>query len=282
MLKGKNEKILIKNDIYDKYGRIYITKGIHIVVDEERKEFFQEIGIWDQIKDIGGVFNREKEHKLFQDEIMKIKQKYHAVDEKSFNKAVKLISDIMFEDDIFKKIPYLNTLAEHATWYYTHSINVAITSVLLAENIGFSKTVIKEIAIGALLHDIGVIFVDQEILEKLDWELNEEELDIKKKHCGLGVKAVKSMRIPHISEAIIEQHHEKLDGSGYPRALKGKEILTEAHIVAIADTFDTQTTYKSKGVKNDINEVLDEMYSLPERYNQEYIKALIGFFHEDV
>ncbi|MBS5794602.1 MAG: HD domain-containing protein [Clostridiales bacterium] len=282
MIKGKNEKILIKNDIYDKYGRIYITKGTHIVVDEERKEFFQEIGIWDQIRGIEAAFNREKEHKLFQDETMKIKQRYHAVDEKSFNKAVTLISDIMFEDDIFKKIPYLNTLAEYATWYYTHSINVAITSVLLAENLGFSKTVIKEIAIGALLHDIGVIFVDQEILEKIEWELNEEELDIKKKHCVLGVKAVKAVRIPHISEVIIEQHHEKLDGSGYPMQLKGEEILSEAHIVGIADTFDTKTTYKSKVDKNDINEVLDEMYNLPERYNQEYIKVLIGFFHEDV
>ena len=149
---------------------------------------------------------------------------------------------------------------------------------MLAKKLGFDEVAIKEIIIGALLHDIGLIFVDKEILTKVDSDLEEDELMVKQKHCSLGKMPAKSSKIPYRSQEIIEQHHEKLDGTGYPHALTKDEVLPEAHIVAIADVLDTETTYKAKGNARVIEDMLNEMYHMPEKYNKKYIIALKEIF----
>lgn len=93
---------------------------------------------------------------------------------------------------------------------------------------------------GAYLHDLGKVKVPLEILLK-PARLDEAEWEIIKKHPTYGCELVEGTAISDVGP-IIEQHHERFDGSGYPYGLAGSEILTESYLVAVADSFDAMTS----------------------------------------
>lgn len=232
--------------------------------------------IWNQIiQSIGRVHEQDVELK---NEIEQIGKKYGKYHTNKFANSIECVQKIIFEENIFNKVPYLRILLNHSELCYTHSINVAILSVFLAEAAGYDKQTISDIAIGALLHDIGNIFIPKEIVEKEDSDLNEEELRLKQSHCRLGVLTLNNFNIPLLSQKIIEQHHEKLDGTGYPNSLTKQELPEEAHIVCIAEELDTRTCYGLEGEAKDIIETIQELYDSPDRYLRKYIKILKKIF----
>lgn len=144
----------------------------------------------------------------------------------SKGKSVSLLTDIYISDD----------------YIFQHSLNVAIYSTTIGLKLNMPAEKLKELAIGALLHDIGKIFIDQNILNKKG-RLKEEEFLLIKKHAELGYNFLREQR--EYSSVIAHcayQHHERLDGSGYPRALKADDIIMPAKIIAIADVFDAVTS----------------------------------------
>lgn len=275
MDKLRNEQIVIKKDIYDKLGRIYIAKGRIVVLNTSNINKFKRMGVWEQI-----IANKEgensKRHRISsRDKVEQISKKYKRLKSEDFSNAMGFAQKIIFEERIFNVYPHLNVLLDHAEAYYTHSINVTILAILLAQSMQYDEQTIREIAIGALLHDIGFIFIDKEIIEKGDLEPTVEEKELIQKHCSLGVMTVKTANIPFKSQKIIEQHHEKLDGTGYPNQLKEHEILEEAKIVGIADVLDTRTSYRDA---ENIGDIIEEMYNLPEKYSRRYTEVLRSLF----
>lgn len=270
----EGRRITIKDNIYDELGRIYIAKGRTIILDSVHIKKFKDLGIWEQVLAAIEGKNQYNHSQKFQTEIDRMNKKYHPVGQIDFNSTVEEVQKIVFEERIFNKYPYVATLTEHMGWYYTHSINVAILSVLLAKKLGYDETTIREIVIGAILHDIGVIFIDKELLEKGEMELTKEEKELRKKHSTISAMIVKHIDIPAKSKKIIEQHHETLDGTGYPNQLQGEEIIEEAQIVGIANTLDRGTSYRRNSPIKEIKEMVEEMYNLPEKYNRTYIEAL--------
>lgn len=133
--------------------------------------------------------------------------------------------------------------ADYST--YTHSINVAIYAISLANSLKmFNKSDIVELGWGAMLHDVGKSKVPKEILEKKD-NLTKEEYDQIKKHPAYGVSTLKKMDVlPEKAYLPVAEHQEKGDGSGYPKGLKLKEISDFGRITAICDVFDALTTNK--------------------------------------
>jgi|LGOV01.1.fsa_nt_gb HD-GYP domain-containing protein (c-di-GMP phosphodiesterase class II) len=125
---------------------------------------------------------------------------------------------------------------------YTHSHiqRVKDYAVKIGNRMGLSKEKNQNIVFASLLHDIGKINVPDEILKK-PGRLTDEEFEYIKRHPGDGAEMVKKTSYEYIWQ-IIEQHHERLDGSGYPHGLKGNEILIEAKIIAVSDTYDAMTT----------------------------------------
>lgn len=117
-------------------------------------------------------------------------------------------------------------------WVYSHSINVAIISAMLAKALGLKKE-LKDIALDALLHDIGKLMIPKMILFNAR-ELTTEEMFYMRQHCDLGVSMLKGHPIGQASMDIIGQHHERLDGSGYPTGLKDAQIPLHSRIVMIA------------------------------------------------
>lgn len=143
----------------------------------------------------------------------------------------------------------LNTIKDSHNYTYTHCINVAFYSMLLAKWMNLSEDEIREVTNAALLHDIGKTRVPLNILDKPD-RLTDNEFTEIKKHSMYGYKLISEHKDINlrVKEAVLE-HHEREDGSGYPFGTKGRDIPMYAKIIGITDTFDAMTSsrvYKKK------------------------------------
>ncbi|MBR8661686.1 MULTISPECIES: HD-GYP domain-containing protein [Bacillales] len=129
-------------------------------------------------------------------------------------------------------------------YIFSHSFNVTLYATALAIKSGFSEREVLEIGIGAMMHDIGKMAIPDEILKKPN-RLTPEEYEVMKKHAEYGFELLRRQEdIPLLSAHCAYQHHERLNGTGYPRRLKGGEIHPYAQLVAVCDVFDALTTHR--------------------------------------
>ncbi|UOF92414.1 HD-GYP domain-containing protein [Fodinisporobacter ferrooxydans] len=149
-----------------------------------------------------------------------------------------VFEDILFDLQGTKELLLQLTGIYTADKYlYTHSVNVGIYSAALGIALGLDRSQLLELGIGAMLHDIGMILLDSELLEK-ERRLTKEELEEIKQHTILGYEFLRQQTdIPLLSAHCSLQHHERIDGSGYPRGLRDKEIHTYGKIIGITDTY---------------------------------------------
>jgi len=124
-----------------------------------------------------------------------------------------------------------------------HSDRVRKWSVALAEKLGFSEKKIESLEFGALLHDIGMIGIKDEVLQK-QGSLNPMEYEHIQEHPLIGVKIVEGGSFFKDEIPMIRHHHERFDGSGYPDGLVGENIPLEARIISIADAFDAMSSLR--------------------------------------
>lgn len=124
-----------------------------------------------------------------------------------------------------------------------HCARLQRLSFALGQELGLEPHRLHLLDYGSYLHDVGKVRVPIEILQKAG-PLNDEEWKIVRRHPTHGQELVDETFL-HAAGAIIHQHHERMDGSGYPFGLSGEEILPEAAIVAIVDTYDAMTTDRS-------------------------------------
>lgn len=124
-------------------------------------------------------------------------------------------------------------------YVYSHSVNVAVLSLVLGIALKLTKRNLQYLCTGALLHDVGKTFIPTEILTKEE-EFTPEEVEVLKQHSLLGYKYLSdSYNLSAHSKLIALQHHERIDGLGYPNNSHGDEISILSKIVSIADTYDT-------------------------------------------
>lgn len=118
-----------------------------------------------------------------------------------------------------------------------HAINVSVLSVLLARSMGFDEALIAEVGVGALLHDVGKIELPDVMRGKAE-SSNPTERRMFQSHVEHSRALAERMALPEAATAIIAQHHEASDGSGYPLALKGEAIHPAARVVALVNHYD--------------------------------------------
>lgn len=127
-------------------------------------------------------------------------------------------------------------------YLYRHSVNVCIYSTLLGMAYGYNRDELTTLGLGALLHDIGKTLVPQDVLLK-PGKLTAEEFNEIQKHAELGFRILKDApNIPLLSAHCALQHHERLDGTGYPRGIAEDEIHDFAKWLGIVDSYDAMTT----------------------------------------
>lgn len=144
---------------------------------------------------------------------------------------------------------------------FKHSVDVATMAMIIAKKHGMSQEEIYELGITGLLHDIGKSKIPLEILNK-PGRLTEEEFALMKKHT---VFAYDMLKEGQLSERVLKgvlQHHEKLDGTGYPYGISGNEISTYARVISVADIYDALVTvrpYKDAFSQRDAVEMIMSM-----------------------
>lgn len=160
-----------------------------------------------------------------------------------------------------------------------HSTNVAFFSVVLGKSIGLPKVELNQLAYAALLHDIGKIRIDQALLLKPS-SLDEQEFNLIQTHSEVGVEILQKNGVttPKILDAVL-YHHEKLDGQGYPKGLRGKQIPKFARIIGICDVFDALTARRTYRVNYSSYEALLLMkqqmaHQFDEHYSDTFIRLL--------
>jgi putative nucleotidyltransferase with HDIG domain/PAS domain S-box-containing protein len=140
-----------------------------------------------------------------------------------------------------------------------HQRRVAQLAVAIAREMGFSLNRLEGIRVAGLLHDIGKIAIPIEILNK-PGELNHLEGEFIKSHCQVGFDLLKNIDFPWPVLQAILQHHERLDGSGYPAGLTDKDIILEARILGVADVVESMISARSYRPAQGIDQALEEIH----------------------
>jgi HD-GYP domain-containing protein (c-di-GMP phosphodiesterase class II) len=143
---------------------------------------------------------------------------------------------------------------------YEHNNRLHGYSIQIGEKFHLSKDRMEKLGFAALFHDIGKINVPDYILQKPE-KLNEDEFEYIRMHPTDGKNIIPKAYLGRIGD-IIEQHHERLDGSGYPYGLKNEEILWEAKIIAVADSYDAMTTDRPYRKAMEPNTAMQELERL--------------------
>lgn len=125
--------------------------------------------------------------------------------------------------------------------FMQHAATTAVLTLYVGQQLGLGRPQLFELGVGALLHDVGEVMVPRHILQKAGG-LTAEESEAMQSHCLHGFNILRqSPEIHLLSAHVAYQHHERLDGSGYPRRLRGQEIHLYAAITAVADVYDALT-----------------------------------------
>lgn len=161
-----------------------------------------------------------------------------------------------------------------------HQQRVAELAVAIAAELGLSQERTEGLRLGALIHDIGKIYVPAEFLNR-PGHLNSTELEIIQTHPAMGYDIVKGIEFPWPVADIVVQHHERLDGSGYPNGLKGDAIALEARILAVADVVEAMASHRPYRAALPLEMALGEIEGRRGvRYDPQAVDACLRLFRE--
>lgn len=172
------------------------------------------------------------------------------------------------------------TVEEKDSYTHSHANTVKDYAMRIGNKLRLSKEKIENIGFAAILHDIGKIDIPDEILKK-PGELTEEEFEIIKKHPIIGAEMVKGTYYENLSDIIL-QHHERIDGTGYPYGFKGDEIIIEAQVIAMADTYHAMSSDRPYRKALDPIDIVNELKELSgKRFDEKIVDALVEILKEE-
>jgi putative two-component system response regulator len=161
-----------------------------------------------------------------------------------------------------------------------HQRGVAQLACAIANEMGLPEEQIEGIRVAGLIHDIGKLNVPLEVLSK-PTGLTEFERDMIKAHPQVGYDILKTVEFPSPVAQIVLQHHERLDGSGYPQGLSGEEIILEAKILAVADVVKTMSSHRPSGGPWGLDKALEEIsQNRGVLYDSQAVDACLKLFSE--
>lgn len=196
--------------------------------------------------------------------LQKLKQNKTAVAEPS-----------IINDKVIKDIA-LAMIGLNDPYTASHIEEVAELVQLIGAKIGMCDHELEELALAGFLHDVGKQAIPSSILSKPS-ALTDEEFALVKTHVDIGVQLLEYANVSPTIVRIVAEHHERLDGSGYPNGLKGDEISRSGQILAIADVVSAVTskrTYRLAASKEEVIRILNA--SCPDKFDQDLVDATIS------
>lgn len=257
-----------KEDIYDKNGILLLAKGqktTDTVLANLKKH-----GGYEQKASVNSC-NKENTETLPM--ALELGERMNIRNNHVLEYSNKVISTIIFESKTKPWWMFVNALSNYVDWLYTHSIDVALISLLMAVELGYTDEELLNIGLGALLHDVGKLLIPKSIIEK-PGPLTDIEMVYIRQHCELGMSSLEPFCLPKECTNIVLQHHERFDGSGYPKGLKGNEICLNAKIVMIADVVDAITSGRPYKQPQEMDAAIKILRSDDEKYSQKLIHLL--------
>ncbi|MDF2499733.1 MAG: hypothetical protein K0Q77_447 [Anaerosporomusa subterranea] len=249
--------MVLANDIVTKDGQVLLTHGIQLTNQKiyyllKRRIPFVDVVCDNWLSteadsgDKAQISNQTDYYLFYQETLQAFK---HAFETARFSKQLPLTLITKLVDSHIGplinarcSIGYLQRIQVHCDYTYRHSINVSIISGILGKLVGMTKGNLKDLVMAGLLHDIGKVSIPTEILNK-PGRLTDREMLTIKTHPSKGYELLlQSDQIAAEIKIGVLQHHERIDGSGYPFGLTENQIGYYAKIIAIADIYDAMTS----------------------------------------
>lgn len=269
MRRIKTEQIkgceILAKDIYSDGGVVLISEGT--ILKKDYVEKLLELKITDvfvedeisreiQVQDI----TEEKIREQCSDKLEETMERFSYASGEERRElsrvATEVMEGVLLQDEVIYTI---SNVRSHSKSLYEHSLSVAALAILIAVRAGYTQTETKEIAMGALLHDIGFTNVKEKYQGLILSEQEERVQKEIKRHVVYGYIEVEQQEwIPAISREIILYHHERLDRSGYPFHMSKDKIKPQVRLVAICDSFDNMV-YGNLEERKKVHEALDEI-----------------------
>lgn len=269
---AEQDKVLVHSGtvLNDAYIEKFLNLGIYYIFIED--EYSSEIGLdeYAQNKLIEACKYEVKDflERYFSQGIHKLKAIEAVADE--------VITSALLNEKVLINLVDIRKMDEYT---YAHSVNVCSMSVLIALKMGLKKEKVKEIAVAALLHDIGKNLVPADILNKREPLNHIEGLKVKQ-HVLYSYDAIQTIEgISEEAKMMILYHHERINGSGYPFHWKGEKIPLGARIIGLCDVFDAMTSIK---VYKDAKTVLEAVEYVKEQSNSLFDSEMVAILVENV
>lgn len=243
-------------NIYNEDGRVLLGAGVELTSDLIRR-------LSDHGVSFIYVFDKRTEDVVVPDIIteetrmramQQIRQTFRTLmDQSGRRKAVGSLGKemrgvlSMIVDDLSRHqdaMLMLMNLSVNDHYLFQHSMNVCIYACMLGISCGYGRDELMTLGLGGLLHDVGKTQIPAAILGKKG-KLTPEEFEVMKRHTEIGFQMLKDeANIPLLTAHCALQHHERLDGSGYPRGIRGDEIHDFAQWISLVDSYDAMTTHR--------------------------------------
>jgi len=278
-----NDGQILAKAVYDASGRMLLAAGtslkpgykmrlnnigvMSVFIDDE---FSKDV----EIDDILSEKTREETKSLLKCGLTRFINNKHCSKNEILKIADTIIEDILSREKVIINISDIKSKDEHL---YEHSISVCALSIIMGIYLKYPEDKLKEMAIGALLHDIGKLLTPNDIMINLQNNpLSHEEFEIFKSHPIDGYEILNTNKnISYISKAIILMHHEHCDGTGFPLGLTEDKLHETVKIVSICDTFDNLTSDFSGYKKMEIYKALEYLVAMSETL---FDKTLVNTF----
>lgn len=240
--------MVVGRTLYSPGGSVLLSAGIELTsvfIDRLhelgvmalyiRDENLQDIEVGDVVSEKTRVeaikITREAMKHLKVDVSYDMKKIYHTVNS--------LIDELIRNRHVLVNLIDIRTKSEYL---FAHSVNVTVLSVMIGIAMQYNQLKLKDLAAGAILHDVGKALLDEQIVHK-DEALTRQEREIMKQHTVLGFEILRKVNGYNLLSAHVAlQHHEYFDGTGFPRGLAGEDIAEFARITGVADVYDKMTT----------------------------------------
>lgn len=270
--------------VFSSEGRVLLTSGTDLkdtYLDRLKANGIPELYIDDDMSsgiDSKDVINENTrlEAKTIVKNLMNSYSFYNSVNLDHIRDVIeKIIDDLLSNGDIIDNLAEIRSVDDYT---FEHSVNVCVLSLITGIGLGYNTPRLKDLGMGAILHDIGKLRIPEYLLKKPS-QLTVEEFEEIKKHTIYGYEILKkSKSVSMVSAFIAFGHHERFDGSGYPLQLKGENIHQCARIVAIADVFDALTSDRVYRKKLGPHEVVEYITSLgSHHFDREIVNSFVKY-----
>lgn len=267
----KDSEYYSTRDIFNDNGMLLLRRGQKIT--ESAKIRLERLLEYSEEKqgDSGGILTKQSD--TLTPITKELAGKMSISDGRILEKPNQVLINIIFYSKTEPWWIYVNALGNYVDWLYTHSIDVAMISLMMAVELGYSDEELTNLGIGTLLHDVGKLLVPKSIIQN-PGNLTEMEMTYIRQHCELGMISLKGLDLPEEYIDVVMQHHERLDGSGYPKGLKDDEIDRNAKIAMVADVVDSITSYRPYRQAQTMDTAIMKLRSNEDKYPQELVSLL--------